>query len=153
MLRSKYDIHVQRVMLVQCHPHVCGSDFNEAPLVPDFKIADAMAKALLCESLSKGAVGDDADILSDVLKSLDAEGADEDDGELMTDVLKGFDAEEADGAQGGIIPYVWEYESDEETKSSQKSRRMRRQRASSSWERTKSRRMRRQRAVKRVRQQ
>ena len=147
MLRSKYDFHVQRVMLVQCHPHVCGSDFNEAPLVPDFKIADAMAKALLCESLSKGAVGDDVDILSDVLTSLDAEVADEDDDELMNDVLKGFDAEEADGAQGGIIPYVWEYESDEDAEAEADPA------ASSSWERTKSRRMRRQRAVKRVRQQ
>ena len=52
MLRSKYGVHVQRMMLVQCHPHVCGSDFNEAQLVPDFELADAMAKALLCESLS-----------------------------------------------------------------------------------------------------
>ena len=52
MLRSKYGVHVQRMMLVQCHPHVCGSDFNAAQLVPDFELADAMAKALLFESLS-----------------------------------------------------------------------------------------------------
>ena len=52
MLDAKYGVHVQRMMLVQCHPQVCGSDFNEAPLVPDFELADAMAKALMCESLS-----------------------------------------------------------------------------------------------------
>ena len=52
MLRSKYGVQVQRMMLVQCHPHICGSDFNEAPLAPDFELADAMAKALMCESLS-----------------------------------------------------------------------------------------------------
>ena len=52
MLRSKYGVQVQRMMLVQCHPHVCGSDFNEAPLAPDFELADEMAKALMCQSLS-----------------------------------------------------------------------------------------------------
>ena len=31
LLSSKYSIRVQRVLLVQLHPHVCGSDFNEAP--------------------------------------------------------------------------------------------------------------------------
>ena len=52
MLESKYGVHVQRMMLVQCHPHVCGSEFNEEPLVPDYKLADARAKALMRESLS-----------------------------------------------------------------------------------------------------
>ena len=51
MLRSKSGIQVQRMLMVQCHPHVCGSDFNEAPLTPDFELADAMAKALMRESV------------------------------------------------------------------------------------------------------
>ena len=52
MLRSNYGVQVQRMMLAQCHPRICGSDFNEAPLAPDFELADEMAKALMCESLS-----------------------------------------------------------------------------------------------------
>ena len=52
MLGSKYEVNVPRMMLVQCHPHVCGSDFNEVPMKPDFQLAEAMAKALLSESLS-----------------------------------------------------------------------------------------------------
>ena len=52
MRRSKYGIQVQRMMLVQCRPHICGSDFNEAPLAPDFELADEMAQALMCEPVS-----------------------------------------------------------------------------------------------------
>ena len=48
LLASKYGLNVRRMMLVQCHPHVCGLDFNEAPLVPDYKLAETMARALAC---------------------------------------------------------------------------------------------------------
>merc|ERR1719174_397061 len=47
LLKQKYGMEVRRLMLVQCHPHVCGSDFNEAPLTADFELADALAKFLV----------------------------------------------------------------------------------------------------------
>ena len=43
LLASKYGVTVHKMLLVQCHPHVCGSNFNEAPLVPDFELAESMA--------------------------------------------------------------------------------------------------------------
>lgn len=46
MLASKYGLVVRQMMLVQCHPHVCGPHFNEAPLVPDFELAEALARIL-----------------------------------------------------------------------------------------------------------
>ncbi len=47
LLKQKYDMDVRRLMLVQCHPHVCGSDFNEAPLTADFELAEALATFLV----------------------------------------------------------------------------------------------------------
>lgn len=47
LLASKYSLTVRQMFLVQCHPHVCGLDFNEAPLIPDFELAESMAKDLL----------------------------------------------------------------------------------------------------------
>ena len=47
LLASKYGLVVRKMMLVQCHPHVCGSDFNEAPLVADFELAKSLARFLL----------------------------------------------------------------------------------------------------------
>ena len=46
MLASKYGLAVRKMMLVQCHPDVCGSSFNEAPLTPDFSLADSLAAFL-----------------------------------------------------------------------------------------------------------
>jgi hypothetical protein len=46
MLASKYGLSVSKMMLVQCHPDVCGSNFNEAPLTPDFALADSLAAFL-----------------------------------------------------------------------------------------------------------
>jgi len=46
MLASKYGLVVQKMMLVQCHPHVCGMDFNEAPLTPDPELAQSLAAFL-----------------------------------------------------------------------------------------------------------
>lgn len=46
MLAAKYGIAVRKIMLVQCHPDVCGSNFNEAPLIPDFALADSLAAFL-----------------------------------------------------------------------------------------------------------
>jgi hypothetical protein len=48
LLSKKYGFDARRMMLVQCHPHVCGLDFNEAPLVPDYKLAETMARSLVC---------------------------------------------------------------------------------------------------------
>merc|ERR1712054_565269 len=48
LLALKYKIFVDRLTLVQCHPHVCGADFNEAPLNADFELAQALARVLLC---------------------------------------------------------------------------------------------------------
>jgi len=45
LLASKYDVTVHKMILVQCHPHVGGSDFIEAPLVPDFELAESMASS------------------------------------------------------------------------------------------------------------
>ena len=45
LLASKYSVTVHKMILVQCHPNVCGSDFHEAPLVPDFELAESMAKS------------------------------------------------------------------------------------------------------------
>ena len=49
LLASKYGVTVHKMMLVQCHPHVCGVDFNEAPLVPDFGLAESLARSLSTE--------------------------------------------------------------------------------------------------------
>ena len=46
MLASKYGLAVSKMVLVQCHPDVCGSNFNEAPLTPDFALADSLAAFL-----------------------------------------------------------------------------------------------------------
>ena len=46
LLTSKYNMLVCQIILVQCHPHVCGSHANEAPLVPDFKLAEDLATML-----------------------------------------------------------------------------------------------------------
>jgi len=54
LLASKYDILVRRMMLVQCHPHVCGADFNEAPLIADFELADSLARVLQSRLASSG---------------------------------------------------------------------------------------------------
>ena len=43
MLASKYGSLVQKMTLVQCHPHVCGMDFNEASLIPDPELAQSLA--------------------------------------------------------------------------------------------------------------
>ena len=48
LLASKYGRLVRRMMLVQCHSHVRGLDFHEAALVPDYELAQTMAKALAC---------------------------------------------------------------------------------------------------------
>ena len=47
MLAAKYDILVRRLVLVQCHPCVCGPRWNEAPLVANFELAESMARFLL----------------------------------------------------------------------------------------------------------
>jgi hypothetical protein len=47
LLKQKYDMDVRRLMLVQCHPHVCDSDFNEAPLTANFELAEALATFLV----------------------------------------------------------------------------------------------------------
>jgi len=52
LLSSKYGLRVQKLMLVQCHPDVCGSDFNEAPLVADFELAEALARELVSRAAS-----------------------------------------------------------------------------------------------------
>ena len=49
LLASKYGVTVHKMMLVQCHSHVCGLDFNEAPLVPDFEIAESLARSISIE--------------------------------------------------------------------------------------------------------
>ena len=49
LLASKYGVTVHKMMLVQCHPHVCGLDFNEAPLVYDFELAESLARSLSSE--------------------------------------------------------------------------------------------------------
>ena len=46
LLATKYGLIVRDMKLVQCHPHVCGADFNEAPLVADFQLAEALASHL-----------------------------------------------------------------------------------------------------------
>jgi hypothetical protein len=54
LLASKYGHVVRKMMLVQCHPHVCGSDFNEAPLEADFELAGSLARyrmAVLAEGI------------------------------------------------------------------------------------------------------
>ena len=38
-------------MLVQCHQFVCGSDYNEAPLIADFEMAESLAKFRLRQVL------------------------------------------------------------------------------------------------------
>jgi hypothetical protein len=50
LLGSKYNITVRKLMLVQCHPHVCDSDFNEVPLTTDFELAESLAGALFVQS-------------------------------------------------------------------------------------------------------
>ena len=47
LLATKYQLNVSDLRLVQCHPHVCGSGFNEAPLEADIQLAEAMAKNLM----------------------------------------------------------------------------------------------------------
>jgi hypothetical protein len=44
LLASKYGHVIRRMMLVQCHPHVNGPNFNEAPLEADFALAEALAR-------------------------------------------------------------------------------------------------------------
>ena len=46
VLASKCDLNVRRMMLIQCHPHVCGLDFNDVLLVPDYELAETMARGL-----------------------------------------------------------------------------------------------------------
>ena len=46
MYSTKYDLMIRDMALVQCHPHVNGSDFNEALLVADFELAEAMSRNL-----------------------------------------------------------------------------------------------------------
>ena len=46
MLALKYGLAVSKMILVQCHPDVCGSNFNEAPLIPDFALAESLAAFL-----------------------------------------------------------------------------------------------------------
>jgi len=46
LLDSKYGLAVRKMMLVQCHPHVCGPDFNEAPLVADIEFAESLTTVL-----------------------------------------------------------------------------------------------------------
>ena len=52
-LSSKYVLTVRKLMLVQRHPYVCGSDFNEAPLVADFQLAEALARYPLGRNASE----------------------------------------------------------------------------------------------------
>ena len=46
MLALKYGLAVSKMILVQCHPDVCGSNFNEAPMIPDFALAESLAAFL-----------------------------------------------------------------------------------------------------------
>ena len=46
MLALKYGLAVSKMILVECHPDVCGSNFNEAPLIPDFALAESLAAFL-----------------------------------------------------------------------------------------------------------
>jgi hypothetical protein len=46
ILWTKYNMMVRDLRLVQCHPHVCGLCFNEARLVTDFRLAEAMANLI-----------------------------------------------------------------------------------------------------------
>jgi hypothetical protein len=46
LLASKYGLIVRDLMLVQCHPHVCGAEFNEVPLMADFELAESLARDL-----------------------------------------------------------------------------------------------------------
>jgi hypothetical protein len=46
LLATKYQLNVTDLRLVQCHPHVCGSLFNEAPLEADVQLAKAMANLM-----------------------------------------------------------------------------------------------------------
>lgn len=47
LLSLKYGIAVRRLMLVQCHPDVCGVSFNEAPLIADLEFAENLARFLV----------------------------------------------------------------------------------------------------------
>merc|ERR1712194_629566 len=58
LLASKYGLVVKRLMLVQCHPRVCGSSFNEAPLVADFELARSLAAFLQSGHDSASASGE-----------------------------------------------------------------------------------------------
>ena len=51
LLAAKYGLVVRRLMLVQCHPFVCSSDYNEAPLIADFEMAESLAKFRLRQVL------------------------------------------------------------------------------------------------------
>ena len=46
LLEANYGLTVKRVKLVQCHPHVCGSEFYEAPLEADVALAANLARCL-----------------------------------------------------------------------------------------------------------
>lgn len=58
LLASKYGLLVRDMILVQCHPHVCGSQFNEAFLVADFALARSLAAFLQSGHASASALGE-----------------------------------------------------------------------------------------------
>lgn len=64
LLASKYGVTVHKMILVQCHPHVGGSDFIEAPLVPDFELAESMATSRSIEMVRNMHANDAHDMQS-----------------------------------------------------------------------------------------
>ena len=41
---------------MQCHPHVCGADFNEVRLIADFELAESMVTLLRGRSVAVNVV-------------------------------------------------------------------------------------------------
>ena len=46
LLATKYRLIVKDLRLVQCHPHVCGSEYSESICKADFQMAEAMANSI-----------------------------------------------------------------------------------------------------------
>ena len=46
LLEAKYACIVRKMMLLQCHPHVCGAVFNEVPLCIDTELARSLVEEL-----------------------------------------------------------------------------------------------------------
>ena len=46
LLATKYRLIVKDLRLVQCHPHVCGSEYNESIFKADFQMAEAITNSI-----------------------------------------------------------------------------------------------------------